>query len=111
MQEISIYRIVQEWVNNIIKYSDAGKITVQITKDEQELTLTIEDDGVGFEVNNLTQSEGNGWKNIRSRSNLIHGGLEIDTTIGKRGNLFLINIPLEQKIVNQTQASKISTAV
>ena len=111
VQEISIYRIVQEWVNNIIKYSDAGKITVQITKDEQELTLTIEDDGMGFELNNLKQSKGNGWKNIRSRTNLIHGDLEIDTTIGKRGNLFLINIPLEQKIVDEAQTSKASTAI
>lgn len=108
VQEISIYRIVQEWVNNIIKYSDTRKITIQITKDETELTLTIEDDGMGFELTNLVESKGNGWKNIRSRTNLIHGDLEIDTTLGKRGNLFLINIPLKQNKAANPKTSQTS---
>ena len=99
---------MQEWVNNIIKYGDARKITVQITKDETELTLTIEDDGMGFELTNLVESKGNGWKNIRSRTNLIHGDLEIDTTLGKRGNLFLINIPLKQNKAGNPKASQTS---
>ncbi|MEQ6121491.1 tetratricopeptide repeat protein [Reichenbachiella sp. MALMAid0571] len=94
LQEISIYRIVQEWVNNIIKYSDAQKVTIQLTKDEGEITLTIEDDGMGFEISKLTESKGNGWKNIRSRTNLIHGDLEVDTTVNQRGTLFSINIPV-----------------
>ncbi len=97
LQEISIYRIVQEWVNNIMKYSDAQKVTIQLTKDEGEITLTIEDDGMGFEMSKLTESKGNGWKNIRSRTNLIHGDLEVDTTTNKRGTHFSINIPIEVK--------------
>ena len=62
LQEISLYRISQEWVNNILKYSDAEKITIQITKDEHEITLTIEDNGMGFDLEKLTESKGNGWK-------------------------------------------------
>ncbi|MEQ6121550.1 sensor histidine kinase [Reichenbachiella sp. MALMAid0571] len=94
LQEISIYRIVQEWVNNIMKYSDAQRVTIQLTKDEQEVTLTIEDDGMGFELSKLTESKGNGWKNIRSRTNLIHGDLEVDTSVNQRGTHFSINIPI-----------------
>ena len=80
-----------------MKYSDAQKVTIQLTKDEGEITLTIEDDGMGFEMSKLTESKGNGWKNIRSRTNLIHGDLEVDTTTNKRGTHFSINIPIEVK--------------
>jgi signal transduction histidine kinase len=95
LQEISLYRIVQEWVNNILKYSDATQVTIQITKDQREITLTIEDNGMGFELIKLTEGKGNGWKNIRSRANLIKGDLEIDSTPGKRGNMFILNIPVD----------------
>lgn len=97
LQEISIYRIVQEWVNNIMKYSDAQKVTIQITRDEDEITLTIEDDGMGFDLVLLTNGKGNGWKNIRSRTNLIHGDIEIDSTPQYRGNTLMLNIPVAVK--------------
>lgn len=94
LQEISIYRIVQEWVNNIMKYSDAKKVTIQITRDEGEVTLTIEDDGIGFDLDLLTNGKGNGWKNIRTRTNLIHGDIAIDSTPNYRGNMLMLNIPV-----------------
>lgn len=92
--EVAIYRICQEWLNNIMKYSDAKQITIQLTSDQSELTLTIEDDGRGFDKNLLTQSKGNGWKNINSRSNLIHGVLDLETRPGTKGNLLILNVPL-----------------
>lgn len=93
LHEISIYRISQEWVNNILKYSDASKITLQITQDEEELTLMIEDDGLGFERQKLTSGTGNGWKNLNTRTNLIQGQLELETTPGRRGNTLIVNAP------------------
>lgn len=93
IQEISLYRITQEWINNTLKYSDASKITLQITKDEQEITLLIEDDGSGFDKKLLINSKGNGWKNLNTRSNLIQGHLELETTPGKKGNTLIINAP------------------
>lgn len=92
--EVAIYRICQEWLNNIMKYSDAKQITIQLTSDQSELTLTIEDDGRGFDKNLLTQSKGNGWKNINSRSNLIHGVLDLETRPSTKGNLLILNVPL-----------------
>lgn len=93
IQEISLYRISQEWVNNIMKYSDADKVTVQITRDRDEITLLIEDNGSGFDHNLLKDGTGNGWKNMNSRINLIKGELEIDTTPGIRGNTLIVNAP------------------
>jgi signal transduction histidine kinase len=91
LQEISLYRITQEWVNNVIKYSDAQKIVIQITKDEAEITLLIEDDGMGFDKSALTEGKGNGWRNMTSRSNLIQGELELDTNPGMKGNTLILN--------------------
>ncbi|MEQ6118976.1 7TM-DISM domain-containing protein [Reichenbachiella sp. MALMAid0571] len=93
IQEISIYRISQEWINNIIKYSNASKIELQITKDEDEITLLIEDNGTGFDKSALESGKGNGWKNIHSRANLIKGEVELDTTVGIKGNTFILNAP------------------
>lgn len=102
LQEISIYRISQEWINNILKYSDATKIILQLTRDESEITLLIEDDGQGFEKQKLMEGTGNGWKNLNTRANLISGKLELETSPSRRGNTLIVNAPSamveEQKI-------------
>lgn len=105
LKEISIYRIVQEWVNNILKYNDATKITVQLTKDDKEITLTVEDNGQGFEKNLLMEGRGNGWKNMNSRSNLIKGVLEIDTNPQLSGSTLILNVPQQKKNVIEAVAS------
>jgi signal transduction histidine kinase len=94
LSEISLYRVVQEWVNNILKYSNANTVVIQFTKEEDELTLTLEDDGIGFDTSKLGQSNGNGWKNINSRVKLLGGTVDVDSTIGHEGTILIINIPL-----------------
>lgn len=104
IQEISLYRISQEWINNILKYSDANKVTLQITKDEEEITLLIEDNGSGFDKTALTSGNGNGWKNLNTRANLIKGELELETAPDKKGNTLIINAPsniVPAEIVNE----------
>jgi signal transduction histidine kinase len=91
LQEISIYRISQEWINNILKYSDADKVTLQITKDEVEITLLIEDNGRGFDKSLLEQGKGNGWKNLNTRAKLIKGELELETEVNTKGNVLILN--------------------
>ncbi|WP_420317019.1 tetratricopeptide repeat-containing sensor histidine kinase [Ekhidna sp.] len=93
LQEISLYRISQEWINNILKYSDASKVTLQITKDEQEITLLMEDDGTGFDRELLSNGKGYGWKNLNSRANLIRGLIELETHKGVKGNTLILNAP------------------
>jgi two-component system, NarL family, sensor kinase len=97
LQEISIYRIAQEWVNNVLKYSDAKKVTMQVTCDDKEITLLVEDDGMGFDRELLLTSKGNGWKNMTSRANLIMGELDLDTQAGIRGNTLVMNASLTSK--------------
>lgn len=100
VQEISLYRITQEWVNNILKYSDASRITIQVTKDDGEITLLIEDNGMGFDLNQLKSGKGNGWRNMNTRANLISGALEIDSTPDTRGTTLIVNAPITEEIKN-----------
>ena len=92
--EVSLYRISQEWVNNILKHSNADHITLQLTTDATELTLTIEDNGMGFEPNTFYEGSGNGWRNIQSRLNLIKGSFDLDSRPGHQGSLVSINVPM-----------------
>lgn len=93
VQEISLYRISQEWTNNVLKYSDAERITIQLTMDEDEITLMIEDDGTGFDKTLLVEGKGNGWKNLNSRTNLIKGTLDLETVENAKGNSLILNAP------------------
>ncbi len=95
VQEISLYRITQEWINNMLKYSDADRVNIQITKDEQEITLMIEDNGTGFDLESLKSGKGNGWRNMNSRANLMKGELEVDTQLGMRGSTLIVNAPVK----------------
>jgi len=92
--EVNIYRIIQEWINNVIKYSGAKNLTIQLTGYENEINIIIEDNGNGFEKENLMKSKGWGWKNIQSRLEAINGILEIDTRAGVPGTSFIIDLPI-----------------
>lgn len=94
VHEISLYRIIQEWVNNVIKYAQATKIEVQLVGHEEEISITVEDNGNGFDPAKLEHSDGNGWKNIRSRVNLVKGEVEIDSAPQHKGTSLIIRVPV-----------------
>lgn len=104
LQEVSLYRIIQEWVNNILKYSNANVVEVQLIKHEREIIITIEDNGKGFDRDILDQGEGNGWKNIQSRVNLLRGNIEIDTNPERMGSTLTIKLPVGEMIKEKSSA-------
>ena len=70
---LMIFRIIQELMTNALKHAEATEILIQIVyQEERTLTITVEDDGKGFNDANV-QPENNGWNNIRSRVNYLHG--------------------------------------
>ncbi|MBX2965786.1 MAG: tetratricopeptide repeat protein [Cyclobacteriaceae bacterium] len=105
LQEINLYRITQEWVNNALKYNSPTKIDIQLVQHEHTLTFTIEDNGQGFDAMILESSNGNGWRNIQSRLNLIHGKIELDTRPGIQGCTLIIELPLQS--VTTTSATSV----
>lgn len=90
---VTVYRIVQELVNNIIKHAKATQAIVQLTKDDNFLNITVEDNGIGFDVTHLTTSKSAGWVNIQNRINYLGGKLEIDSN-PTNGTSIAIEIPL-----------------
>ena len=92
-ERIALYRICQEWVNNVIKYSGAKQIILQAVQHVDELVITIEDNGDGFDKKLLTEGKGNGWKNINSRLSLIRGNIEIDSEPGRKGTMAILSVP------------------
>ena len=92
--EVNFFRIIQELINNIIKYAEATQVQVSISMEENILSIMIEDNGKGFDKETLKTSAGNGWNNITSRLNLLHGKIEIDSQPGK-GTVIFIESPLQ----------------
>jgi len=91
--EIVVYRVIQECVNNVIKHSKADRLDIAIIKDIDGLNVTIEDNGSGFNLSNLSHAKGIGMRNIRTRIEYLKGSLDIDTKPGK-GTLIAFNIPI-----------------
>ncbi|MEO8763933.1 MAG: sensor histidine kinase [Ginsengibacter sp.] len=75
--EIIVYRIIQELLNNILKYARANEVLIQLIREEERVSLTVEDNGKGFDVKLLEKSKSSGWANIRSRVNYLKGKLDI----------------------------------
>lgn len=90
--ETVIYRVIQETVNNVIKHADASKLDIQITKDEEGIAVTIEDNGKGFDKSKIDLKAGIGLSNIYSRVEFLKGTVDIESTEGK-GTLVAIYLP------------------
>ncbi|WP_295794788.1 sensor histidine kinase [Mucilaginibacter sp.] len=91
--KIAVYRIVQELINNVVKHAGAKTAIVQITLKEAILGITVEDDGKGFELANLSFAEGMGYKNLKSRVDFLKGNIDVKSERGK-GTSVLIQLPV-----------------
>jgi two-component system, NarL family, sensor kinase len=98
VQEISLYRILQEWVNNVVKYANATLIEIQLLGYDEEINVIVEDDGQGFDVRTLDEGAGNGWKNIKSRINLMKASVDIDSQAGRKGTTLIIKVPIFKEV-------------
>jgi two-component system, NarL family, sensor kinase len=85
--DLNIYRIIQELIANAIRYAKAERILVQLTKTANKVLITIEDNGVGFEVTSAT--EGMGLENVRQRVQYLKGNLNIDTKPGAGTSVYI----------------------
>ncbi|WP_265443060.1 sensor histidine kinase [Acetivibrio straminisolvens] len=95
---LTVFRLVQEAINNIKKHAHADKVTINLEFMEKELKLYILDNGVGFDIGSLKTSGENinggfGLISMRERVELLDGKFEIDSTIGN-GTRLNITVPL-----------------
>lgn len=95
--ETTLYRNVQEALNNVLRHGQAGKVSVVVARESRAVRCSIRDDGVGFEVSAVTAAHGErglGHVGMRERLDSLHGTLLINSASGK-GVELLMYIPLE----------------
>jgi len=85
--QLTIYRTVQEQLNNILKYAGAKNVTIQTTRSHNELTLLIQDDGIGFDP--AQKKKGVGFLNIQTRATICNGTMELTSKPGEGCSLKL----------------------
>jgi len=78
VQMLNLFRIVQEALQNTIKYAEASRVQILFTKQDSTLHLNISDDGNGFDLE--TANKGNGLRNMKHRCEESGGSLEIQSS-------------------------------
>ncbi len=100
-KEIVLFRLCQEILNNVVKHSKAKKITTTIDYSPDRLSLTIADDGIGFDLEEARDSSieksSTGLMNIAGRAERINANLNIESKTGK-GTIVNVLIPITEKI-------------
>ncbi|MBN2683511.1 MAG: HAMP domain-containing protein [Bacteroidales bacterium] len=94
--KVFIFRIIQEGLSNIVKHADAKEVSIQLFFEQEELILTIEDNGKGFDYKTYLYDmiPKNGLINIKERVSLLNGKFDINSKIGI-GTIITIRIPKE----------------
>ncbi len=93
--ELTIYRAIDELLNNIMKHADADHVAIQLTEHEKELNIMVEDNGKGFAYDPENPDYGLGLTHLSSRVRYFGGSFEIDSSPGS-GTTIIINLPLDR---------------
>ena len=92
--KLNIYRIIQEQLQNIVKHADAKNVTIALEIIERNISITVEDDGLGFDVKQ--KRKGLGISNIMHRAEAFNGRVEIHSKKGE-GSRIVVTIPYNVK--------------
>ncbi len=104
--ENNIFRIIQEAINNSIKYSEASTIEVTLTETNNDLTIIVKDEGKGFETKlvearSVNIESGRGFFNMYERTEYVNGKLDINSDLGK-GTSVVLHVPIRRAVMAET---------
>lgn len=97
---LGLFRIFQESLTNIARHSKATKVIISIFKRNGSISLSIEDDGIGFDVTNVNVMSSHGLLGIRERVYAMMGKMLIESNPGK-GTKLEVEIPLNEELLNE----------
>jgi PAS domain S-box-containing protein len=101
---IVFYRIVQEALTNITKHAGASRVRIALHRDNDRISVTIEDDGKGFDVPAIrlekAKKKGMGLTAMAFRARMLGGNFEISSRAG-RGTKIKVNLPVQEKAVHR----------
>jgi signal transduction histidine kinase len=99
-----IYRVLQEALNNVVKHSNADSVRLSLAAHGDQIELTVEDDGCGFEVDAVLSSDdpliGYGLCGMYDRANICGGACEISSSIGK-GTTVRMSLPYGEESIDE----------
>jgi signal transduction histidine kinase len=93
---LSLYRIIQEGLTNIAKHACADHISVSLKGTDHDVLLSVEDDGIGFDPDEVGEKPGLGFSSMRERTRLIHGEFSINSQ-PEKGTGIAVRVPLPRK--------------
>jgi two-component system sensor histidine kinase DegS len=96
--EVMIFRAIQEILSNVMRYSQASQVKLQIDSSETTVRVSVEDNGKGFEVDKLEEEGDMGLKLLRDRVQMLGGTFEVHSGIGQ-GTHILFQIPTAKTAV------------
>jgi PAS domain S-box-containing protein len=102
---LCFYRIAQESLRNVIKHSTAKGAKVELRGSIQELSMSVSDDGVGFDLNSILKDKGLGILSMRERLRLVNGKLSIDA-LPQHGTRIDVNVPLSYAAFLQEEEAR-----
>ena len=91
--ETVLYRVIQECVNNVIRHSGASRLDISLLREADAISITVEDNGRGFVLEERKNAGGIGLSNMATRIAYLKGTIEWDSTPGK-GTVVAIHVPL-----------------
>ena len=94
--EIKIFNVIQELINNIIKHSNASNAEIILKVENNQLTILVKDDGVGFATSSSSINDGIGLNQIEARIKMMNGKLAIDSEPDKGTEVFIL-VPIQQQ--------------
>ena len=94
MQSIAVFRIVQESLNNSAKYAKARQVIVHLAREGDTLSLEVNDDGVGIDLEEMTKPRSHGLLGMRERALLLGGSLQVKRGVNNRGTCVEATIPV-----------------
>ena len=92
-EAVNLYRILQEVIHNTLKHANASRLSIDLKADKKTLILKTVDNGIGFNVNAVSQKAGVGLRSLLSRTKIMNGTMYIDSQAGK-GTSFTFEIPM-----------------
>ena len=93
--EIKVYNMIQEFLNNILKHSEATFVKILLKEEDENIYLKIQDNGKGFDESKIGSADGLGICQISSRVQIMKGNFVIKTKINK-GTMVQISLPIEE---------------
>src|SRR6201997_5563434 len=97
---LSLFRVLQEALNNAIKHSGMKRIEVQLREDSGEIHLIVSDSGKGFDVEAALQGKGLGLTSMRERVRLVNGAISVESK-PMGGTVIHVRVPFESEHVSE----------